>query len=125
MGGISKGQGTIQRGLDRFKQRNQENLTRLSKSKCKLLHMGCGNPHYQYKLWNERIEHNPAKKNLGVLVDDKLDMSQQCALTAQKVNCILSCIKRIMVSRSREVILPLYSVLVRPHLEYCIQIWSL
>ena len=57
-------------------------------------------------------------------MDEELDTSQQCALAAQKANHILGCIKRSMASRVREVILPLCSVLVRPHLEYCIQIWS-
>ena len=54
-------------------------------------------------------------------MDGNLHMSQQCVLTAHRVRHILSCIKRRVSSSSREVILPLYSALVRPHLEYFIQ----
>ena len=113
-------QDAIQRVLDRLKQLAQVNIVRFNKSKCKILHLCQGNPHYQYKLGNERIECSPAKKNLGILVDV---MSQKWALTAQKGNQILNCIKRSAGNRSREVILHPYSLLVRPHLEYCVQ-WS-
>ncbi|GAB0181295.1 hypothetical protein GRJ2_000594800 [Grus japonensis] len=98
---------------------------KFKKTKCKVLHVGQSNPKHNYRLGREWIESSSEEKDLVVLVDEKLNMSQQCVPAAQKANCVLGCIKTSMTSRSREGILPLYSALMRPHLEYCIQLWGL
>ena len=120
-----EGRDAIQRDPNRLERWAWLNLMRFSTAKCKVLHLGQRNPRHIYRLEGAVLASSPAEKDLGILVDEKLNMSQQHALVAWKANGTLGFIRRGVASRDSEVIVPLCSALVRPHLEYCIQVWSM
>ncbi|KAK4829772.1 hypothetical protein QYF61_006571 [Mycteria americana] len=114
----------LQGDLDRLEEWANVNLKKFNKAKCKVLHLAWTNHQYQHRLGDEWMESSPVEKDLGILVDEKLDMNWQCALAGQKANHIPGCIKSSVASRWREVILPLCSALLRPHLQCCVQLWG-
>ena len=93
-----------------------------SKGKRRDVYLGKNNPRYQYRLGTDLLESSVGERDLGVLVDSRMTMSQHCALVAKKANGILECIRKGLVSRLTEVLLPLCSAsLLKPHQECWVQ----
>ncbi|KAJ7395815.1 rna-directed dna polymerase from mobile element jockey-like [Pitangus sulphuratus] len=103
----------LQRDLERSERWAEKNLLKSSKSKCRVVHLGKNNPRHQYRLGADLLESSSAQNLLGVLVNNKLSMSQQCALVAKIASGILGFIRKSIVTR--EVVLPLYSAWARLH----------
>ncbi|CAM4663342.1 unnamed protein product [Lepidochelys olivacea] len=127
LGGIAnleKDRDIIQEDLDDLVNWSNSNRMKFNSEKCKVMHLGINNKNFSYKLGTHQLEVTEEEKDLGVLVDHRMTMSRQCDMAVKKANGVLGCIRRGISSRDKEVLVPLYKALVRPHLEYCVQFWS-
>jgi len=87
------------------------------------MHLGHNNRKIKYEMGGMELDSTLEEKDLGVIFNEKLQVGKQCLKAANKANQILGMIKRTFVSRKKELIIPLYKSLVRPHLDYCKQAW--
>ena len=119
MGGIANSledRSKLQSDLDRLESWAENNRMKFNWDKCQVLHLGKRNQMHSYRTGDIWLSNTTNEKDLGIVVDHKLNMSQQCDIAAKKANAIFGCINRSITLKSREVLVPLYTALVRPHL---------
>ena len=110
--------------LNKLENWSQEWQLLFNRSKCKVMHFGKSNTRQGYTMGGHTLESSKQEKDLGVLIDDNLKPTAQCARAASKANMVLGQLTRGCTWRDPENLTNLYKVYVRPHLEYAQSSWA-
>ena len=92
--------------------------------KCKIMHLGHNNPKNPYRMGEATLETTEEEKDLGVLIDNRLDFGKHIKTIVARANRVLGMIRVSFVCMNIPMFLNLYTAQVRPLLEYCVQVWS-
>ena len=118
------GQSALQRDLVRVHEWAERWKMKFNVEKCKIMHIGRRNPRSKYAMGGVELQATSAERDLGITIDDKLDLGKHIKSIVAKANRLLGLIKISFACLDKAMFLNLYPVLVRPHLEYCVQVWS-
>ena len=118
------GHSALQRDLTKVQEWAKKWKMEFNVDKCKIMHIGNKNPKHVYGMGGTELESTKAEKDLGVTIDDQLDLGKHIRNIVAKANRVLGLIKISFACLDKSMFLNLYPVLVRPHLEYCVQVWS-
>ena len=114
----------LQRDLDELMKWTTGSLMKFNIGKCKIMHMGSKNCKFRYNLNGIDLQEVSEEKDLGIMMNNNLKSGLQCEAAAKKGNQILGLIWRSFSQLDKNMLLRLYKLLVRPHLEYAVQAWS-
>ena len=92
--------------------------------KCCVLHFGNRNQNFQYTMNEVVISSESNQKDLGVMISDSCQPTEQCGMAAKKANQVLGRINRSFSCYTKDIMLQIYKVFVHPHLEYAVSAWS-
>ena len=115
---------SLQRDLTSLAEWSKRWQMEFNTSKCTVLHISSGNQQFPYELNGQVLSSSKAEKDLGVIITDSLKSSSNCRAAYSKANRVLGMIKRTIIYKSPDILLPLYKTLVRPLVEYCTPAWS-
>jgi hypothetical protein len=100
-------------------------LLKFNASKCKVMHVDFNdNPHFDYFINGVLLEETEQEKDLGVLTHSSLLWNEQIKTSISKANQMICWITRNLIIRDKTVMIAIYKALIRPHLEYCVQLWN-
>jgi hypothetical protein len=114
----------LENDLKKLQKWSEDNDMKFNTTKCSVMHCGLNNKKIQYELYGEILRETESEKDLGVIVDKDMKFKNQVMAQTKKANKALGMIKRNFECVNQEIFQILYSVLVRPHLEYAVQVWN-
>ena len=118
------GNEVLQRDLENIKKWADKWKMEFNVDKCKVMHLGRLNQCQEYSMGGKNLQVTTEEKDLGVLIDNKLEFGNHIRVITNKANRMLGMIKIGFTCMDKEIFMNLYPVLVRPLLEYCVQVWS-
>ncbi|CAF0824973.1 unnamed protein product [Brachionus calyciflorus] len=113
----------LQEDLNNLHEWSKQWFMDINEDKCVAMHFGSNNKNYEYSLNSHKLTESHQERDLGVIFSKYLKNSAHIAVATRKANYALSIIKRSFKCRDKLTIKKLTS-LVRPHLEYAVQVWN-
>ena len=92
--------------------------------KCKIMHLGKWNPKHTYTMGGVNLTVTKEEKDLGVIFDEKLEFDRHIRVMVNRANRMLGMVRSGFAYMSQDIFKLVYPVMVRPLLEYCVQVWS-